>query len=567
MSTTMLNSYQTYFRDIAPILRDMSARGIPIDDSRRQDLKALIAREDERVTKEIQLLVPAEVLSTKQKNGLKRPPILKCEDCGYEGRGDHVCTIGGDDPNEDGVPSEVQTVIIPFTHLAEQNGLVQREVTLTKEEKCPCLKKSRASCPACLGTGTVPAGTVELRWAAPVAFNPNSKNQVIRFMKFMKHPVPKHQKRVDAQGEASDTTEMKELERLFVKTKHPIYPLLIQKRQLTKVEGTYCSDSSGWAPMKDGCVHTTYGLCTATWQTTSKAPNVQNGLKHGKTPFQKELANGFLSMQRAKPGRIMINLDFSAFHALTTAHDFNIPAYARLARIDIHSFVACHFLRLPECKGLYERDDADMKALFKYLRKNHEGFDDARAVRSKQTILGIQFGRGPMSIFTMYKEFFNNVGEAKTIHELVYALFPRLRIAQNEVKAKAAEDKRLVNKFGAIRHFFDVQRWDRRVQKMVPGDQAEQAVAFLPASHAFGHFRDCLLRIHRQGWDSRYGLCNQIHDSMVFHCPTELKDECVRDVKGEMERPSTVLIYPVMAPGGFQVNAEEAMGDSMYECK
>ena len=304
---TLLDSYQRYFRDLHPILRDMSARGIPIDAGKREELRELLERESLRVDAEIRLLVPAEVLSTKQKNGLKRTP-------------------------------------------KDTTGMVQIEVVIEKEEKCVCVKSVRPTCPICLGSGLVPAGTVVKRWAKPVEFNPNSPLQVKRFMKHLKHAVPKHSKRTGADGEASDTTEVKELERLYVKTKHPVYPLLIQKRQLTKVEGTYYE---GWKPsLQSGCVHTTFTFQTATWQTSSRSPNVQNGLKHGKTSFQKQLATTFNSMQRAQSGRILVNFDFKSFHALTTAHDFNIPDYARLARIDIHSFVTCFFLKHPEREGL-----------------------------------------------------------------------------------------------------------------------------------------------------------------------------------------------------------------------
>lgn len=515
---TLLDSYQTYFRSLYPILRDMAHRGIPIDDSRRLELKSLIEREDLRVTAEIQALVPPEVLSTKQKNGLKRPP-------------------------------------------KDTTGMVEIEVVIEKEEKCQCAKKARGSCAVCAGSGIIPAGTVVKRWALPVEFNPNSSQQVKRFMKYLKHPVPKHQKRVDASGEASDTTEMKELERLYVKTKHPIYPLLIQKRQLTKVEGTYVE---GWRPSPDGCVHTTYTFQTATWQTSSRSPNVQNGLKHGKSSFQKKLAKAFSGMQRAKPGYVLINFDFKSFHALTTAHDFNIPDYARLARIDIHSFVTCHYLRLPEMKGLWERGDQEMKELFKRMRQT-EPFGFTRDFKAKRTILGIQFGMGYRKLYQLNRDDFESEREAKVLWEMVYGLFPRLRVAQNEVKAMAAEDKRLVSKFGAIRHFHDVQRWDRRMQKMVPGDQAEEAVAFLPASHAFGHVRTVMLRMRANGWDEKFGLCNSIHDSFLFHCPIELKNECIHIMKDAMERPSEVLIYPEMAPNGLVVEADVASGDSYAE--
>jgi len=237
-----------------------------------------------------------------------------------------------------------------------------------------------------------------------------------------------------------------------------------------------------------------------------------------------------------------------------------------LARIDIHSFVTCYFLRKPEREGLWARADDEMAELFKEMKRD-ENFKFCRDFKAKRAILGIQFGMGFRKLYQLNRDDFESESEARSVWEMVYQLFPKLRKAQDEVRARAAEDKRLVNKFGAIRHFFDVQRWDRKLQKMVAGEQAEQAVAFLPASHAFGHFRDCLLRIRANGWDERYGLCNQIHDSMVFHCAEELREECIQNVRAEMERPSRVLIYPGMAPGGFQVGADAAYGASLAECK
>lgn len=582
----MLDTYHTYFRDVWPILRDMAGRGIPIDNQRRVELKELIERETIRVTAAIQPLVPESVLSSKHaKGGYKNPPILTCGDCGWKGRTDHECKgeVGDEHRSVEG-SGDVALVavdsgdtadrgsggdtggdarLVRYEELAEENGLVRREVEVGEGEKCRCTVKERGECLVCKGAGVIPAGTVELRWTALKEFNPNSWQQVRRLIKSLRHPVPKHQKRVDAAGDAADTTEMKELERLHQRTKHPVYPLLIERRMLTKVEGTYVE---GWKPSGDGCVHTTYTFQTGTWQTSSRSPNVQNGLKHGKTSFQKELARQFNGMQKAQPGRVLINLDFKSFHALTTAHDFDIPDYARLARIDIHSFITCHFLRLPEREGLWERDDREMKELFGRLKRD-ETFKFTRDFKAKRAILGIQFGMGYRKLYQINRDDFESESEAKSVWDMVYTLFPRLRIEQNAVRTKAAEEGRLVNKFGAIRHFFDVTRWDRKQQKWVPGDQAEQAVAFLPASHAFGHVRSVLLEIRRRGWDERFGLCNQIHDSLVFHCPIGEAEECVKGVKGVMESPSAVLVYPGMAPGGLVVGADASIGESLAEMR
>ena len=192
-----------------------------------------------------------------------------------------------------------------------------------------------------------------------------------------------------------------------------------------------------------------------------------------------------------------------------------------------------------------------MMALFKRLRKD-EKFAFTRDYKAKRTGLGIQFGMGYRKLYQLNRDDFENETEAKVCSgRCFYSLFPGIKRGQDEVKRRASEDKRLVNKYGAIRHFYDVERWDRKQQKMVAGEQAEQAVAFLPASHAFGHVRDCLLRIRERGWDERYGLVNSIHDSLLFHCPLSYKDEAIAEVKGELEKASKILIYPSMAPDGL----------------
>lgn len=526
--STLLDSYNTYFRDFQPILRDMSLRGIPIGNYEREALKRLIEADDVKVTEEIQKLVPEEVLSTKQKNGLKRTP-------------------------------------------KDLTGLVEIEVTISKEEKCSCLKKNRATCPVCIGTGTVPVGSVLKRWALPMAFNPNSKLQVIKFMKYLKHPVPKSLKKVDAEGNAADTTEVKELERLYAKTKHPIYPLLVEKRQLSKMMGTYVE---GWQPDRDGRIRSTYGFGTATWQLNSKKPNVQNSPKRGRTTEQMARVEAFNRMLKAEPGHILINLDYKAFHAQTTACEAGLPDYLRLARIDIHSFVSCHLKKLPERHDLLKWSDTDLSAFFSKLKKDkvtkYDGalFGDVRS-KAKAASLGIGFGMGPRKLYMQYKEDFASTKEAEGVWNLIMQdLFPGLLKWQNEVKREAAETGRLISRFGAIRQFHDVEHWDRKSQKMVGGDQAEAAIAFKPAANAFGMIRWAMLKLREKGLDERYNLINTIHDSLTLHPLKGEAGEAIAAYIPIMEANCPMMIYPgVTSAEGLSVEVDSGMGDSMAECK
>jgi DNA polymerase I-like protein with 3'-5' exonuclease and polymerase domains len=444
-----------------------------------------------------------------------------------------------------------------YKELAESAGLVLRAVTLIEPEKCRCTSKLRSACVVCAGSGIIPAGVVEFRWATPVEFNPNSALQKKRYMRFRKHAVPKHAKRTDASGEASETTDVKELERLFAKTHDPIYPMWIEKSQLTKIKGTYVE---GWQPGRDGRIHTTFTMKPATLQLSSREPNVQNGIKHGKNENQLRLAKAFAAMQCAESGHLMVNFDFKSFHAQTLACEAGDPDYLRLAKIDVHSFVTCHFVKYPKRDELWGMSDAALRELFKELKQD-EGFKFIRDFKAKRAILGLGLGMGARKLYQMNLEDFANEAEAKKLMELILiGLFPKLKKYQNEIRAKAAEQGYLQNKYGTLRRFYDCQRWDRKQQKFVSGDQAEAAVAYLPASSAFGHMRDVMHRIREKGWDERYQLVNTIHDSLVFHCPKELVEECVESVGAEMEKPSTVLIYPKCAPGGLSVEVEAMVG-------
>jgi hypothetical protein len=96
-----------------------------------------------------------------------------------------------------------------------------------------------------------------------------------------------------------------------------------------------------------------------------------------------------------------------------------------------------------------------------------------------------------------------------------------------------------------------VQHWDAATGRMVPGDDSEAAIAFLPANDAFGHIKDAMLTLEAQGWNERAQLINQIHDALMFEISDLLMDEAIPAIKTEMERASDVLVDPVVARGGL----------------
>ena len=123
---------------------------------------------------------------------------------------------------------------------------------------------------------------------------------------------------------------------------------------------------------------------------------------------------------------------------------------------------------------------------------------------------------------------------------------------------------------------WDASKWNEFSGSMgdwTHGDDFEASVAFLVANDAFGMLKEEMLWL--AGWDGRfvtpgkrvgenllekYGFCNQIHDSLFFHCDYLLRDEAIERVLGVMREPCLTLSDPEVAPGGLFVDADVKAG-------
>ncbi len=271
-------------------------------------------------------------------------------------------------------------------------------------------------------------------------------------------------------------------------------------------------------------------------------------------------------MIEARSGHWLVELDFKSAHALTLGFEAQDPDYMRLARIDMHSFLAAAgLLKLEDPQKLLCLPDSELKARLKWYRKNWRDktgrpFDDIRNIQAKPAILGYGFAMGPGTLFNNNPESFANMGEARRVIQTLDCLFPREPQFRKRIRELAARQTYLVSRHGYIRWFFDVGYWDRAKGAWVPGDDAEACIAFLPANDAFGHIKDAMLRLDAQGWNERAQLINQIHDALMFHIPDSLMDEAIPAIKAEMERKNEMLIDPAVAPEGLWIETSVSVG-------
>ena len=440
--------------------------------------------------------------------------------------------------------------------------------------------------------------------------------------KLAKYKVPQVKNKMK---EMKDNTGAKELEKLYKETGDLVFKLLVEIGKLKKLYGTYYK---GWHVVNGG-VHTTFGLAdTGTGQLSSVDPNIQNAPKHS------DLAKVFRACVKALPNKVLIEIDKKSFHAQTLALAARDKAYARLSAIDVHSFMTAHRLKLPEAKNLLSWSDKDMIQWFDMMKADEKTIYKAEAVpnipdgltfqqvrdyKSKRVILGIGFCQGAASIFDQNPESYKAKGEVQTFLDLFSELFPDVRKFQKEITQLAHKQTYLTSKWGYIRRFYDVfkwnpKKWNQNLGSMGDwehGDDFEAAVAFLPANHAFGMIKEEMLRLagyrieglpfpssynyndgpivcSAEEWKAeveqytkslmtsgrreedlfeKYGFVNQIHDALIYHCDKFLADKCLEDSLRIMREPCQVLKDEVMCPNGFFVDAEAMIGPDWAHMK
>jgi uracil-DNA glycosylase family 4 len=331
---SVLQGYQDQVVRLAPVLDRMSARGIPVDDVRRQELDREFTATLERLSEETQEMFPDVLRSCSPKKGYVRTPEELLEQCGlchgakkirnYADLG----TCGACDLKADALPKSAHGLDCPQRHGPKNvpcsncsgtgkveaknislTGWVIREFEDEVSCGCPWSKKGRKQevlvvpvpdCSKCQNTGKVVSRV--LRWCRLEEFKPGSWQQVLRYIEWkLAQDIEARARKLIDKGSAPEsaralaeqrtewyipadhktgkpTTGEDELRRLAKKTGDLLLPKILEHREIDKARGTYVR---GWKPGPDGCVHSSFGFKPATGQMSSENPNVQNYYSHG----------------------------------------------------------------------------------------------------------------------------------------------------------------------------------------------------------------------------------------------------------------------------------------------
>ena len=436
------------------------------------------------------------------------------------------------------------------------------------------------------------------RWCRLQPFLPDSPQQVVKLIRHYRDRVPKA-------DDGGDTTGKAGLEQLALKTKRPAYRLILECRALAEMRGThvegwrplhnvraiindhteisrlesgrlgkdnnlvssegeYTSCGTGWTDGQHlsitkttGRVHPSFTFTPATGQLACYgSPNALNPPKPKGKADKDRLAVSFRRMIEARPGYRLWEMDLKSAHALTLGFEAQCPEYMRLARMDIHSYLAAHLEQVPDARDCLGWPDDQ---LAEFLADIKHRFKSTRDDRAKPSILGLGFGMGYRKLYRMNRESFGSEGDAKRVREMIEALFPRIFQWQTEVRRRAHQQGFLLSRHGSIRWFQDVYHMDYQRDRMTAGENSESALAFLPSNDAFGYLKDVMLKLERQGeWMTRCGLMIPLHDALVMEMPRDLEDEGVPLIYSAIIEPNPVL-------DGLWIGASVSCGDNWAE--
>src|SRR5438034_11491969 len=177
----------------------------------------------------------------------------------------------------------------------------------------------------------------EVAQVAGYAFNLNAPQQLAKLLfEDLRLPVGRRTKT----GYSTDADTLESL-----RDKHPVVPLVLEHRQLSKLKSTYVDALPGLVDPATGRVHTSFGQAsTATGRLSSSNPNLMN------IPIRTALGQRIRRAFRAgRPGHVLISVDYSQIELRIAAHLSGDPKMlaAFAAGQDIHTATAAAGFKVP----------------------------------------------------------------------------------------------------------------------------------------------------------------------------------------------------------------------------
>lgn len=359
----------------------------------------------------------------------------------------------------------------------------------------------------------------EIWSAAGREFNINS-NQQLRVILFEELGLPILKR--TATGPSTDASVLQEL----AEEGHQLPALLMEYREIAKLESTYLDTLPGLVHPADGRLHTSFNqTVAATGRLSSSDPNLQN------IPVRRELGRDIRRGFVARAGWMFLVADYSQIELRLLAHLSQDPAFVTAFRSggDIHRQTAAVIF------GVAVEDvTPDMRS------------------RAKTINFATIYGQGAHALARQLRI---PHAEAKAFIETYFTRFSGVRAYLDAQVAFAREHGYVETIFHRRRYIpelrdrnFNIRSFGERVATNAP---IQGSAADL--------IKVAMIRIHAALAANRLEarMLLQVHDELVFETPPDEQERVVAIVREAMEGAATLTV-PLVVDLGTGANWLEA---------
>lgn len=308
--------------------------------------------------------------------------------------------------------------------------------------------------------------------------------------------------------------------------KHPIVPLIVEYRTLTKLNSTYV-DGLLKLIHPDGRVHSVFKQTeTRTGRISSTEPNMQN------IPVRKEIGRNMRKFFVAEDGYTLLDADYSQIELRVLASvcgDKNMQEAFSEGR-DIHTSTAAQVFDIPEDFVTPEMRSA------------------AKAVN-----FGIIYGIGA---FSLSKDIGVTVAEAKRYIKNYLDNFPKVSEFMDKTVDDGIKNGYVTTLFGRRRYIPELSASNKVLQAF-----GKRAAMNAPIQGAAADIiKIAMVRVYKKlrEEDLDAKLILQVHDELIIEAAEKDKDRAEKILKDEMENAVKLAV-----PMTVDVNS----GRSWYEAK
>lgn len=328
------------------------------------------------------------------------------------------------------------------------------------------------------------------------------------------------------------------------KSRHPIIPLILEHREISKIKGTYC-DALPLLVDSDSYIHTQFNVTqTATGRLSSSNPNCQN------IPIRSKAGKLVRRAFIAPSGCVLVSCDLSQIELVWAAHRSQDPTMIDVFKRgqDVHSRTACIVFNLDYEHISQLTAKVETKQATKEEDKEYKYFKSFQRLPCKTTGFGVLYGQtaeglqksliadGVSMSLELCQDFIDNK---------FFGVYPALRSMLERDYSRAKAFGMIWDAFGRVRLVPQAKsslKWLVSEGVRQAGNHPMQSSSQGTIKCAMGE----LTPMYRAVKDRICRPALQIHDQLIFSVDEGFAEEWAATVRQVMEN-ATPLSIPTRA--------------------